>query len=141
MFDLYKKYFTPEEQLKVIETIKMEECIDIFHKNFVKGRINMLCSGNITKTQAFELSNYLYNCIGIKQQIDLNLDKDIIMYDTPSIEITTMPNGNEKNTIMSLNYNLFTIRKTNNNHWKSKILFARLCVAIMSYKYFYENIS
>ena len=49
-----------------------------------------------------------------------------------------MQNGNEQNTIMSLNYNLFTIRKTNGFNWKSKILFARLCAAILSYKYFYE---
>ena len=133
---LYKKYFTPDEQLEVVKNLSMEQCIDIFRKNFISARVNILCSGNVTKTQAYELSNYLYNCIGLKKQLDLNLEKDIINYDSPYTKRINTINKDEQNTVMSLNYNLFTIRKT--NKWKSKILFARLCVAILSYKYFYS---
>jgi insulysin len=139
--NIYPKYFMPNEQLKEAENITMSECIEIFRNNFIKARTNILCSGNINSETAEYLSTKLYESLGIKENINdqniFNINMDLINYNTPYIKIIKSSNNEEKNNIMTYNYNLFTFRKIGKK-WESKILFARLCASLLSYKYFYS---
>lgn len=141
LFDktIYNNFFDPELQIETAKKIKFKDCIKTFRDNFIINKTNILCCGNIDKEDVLILTDKLYNYINSKQSNNNNNIIDSLNnYITLYKKIIKSSNKDETNSVMTLNYNLFNIKKISGNNWKSKILFARLCNAVLNYKYFHS---
>lgn len=135
---IYKKYFTPEEQYEVAKTMTLEKCREIFRKNFVDCRVSILTTGNINKENAEQLNNNLYRNLGLQKQIDIVLDDIMNRLDEPQTIIVKSPNKKQENSIGIIVFDLFKFRKNYTHKWKSMVLFARIYNTIIANKFFYE---
>jgi len=131
---LYDKYYLPEDQLKVIDTISQDRMKTTFKKNFKDCRINMLISGNLTKKEAMTFGSSVYNALGDISQIDSTFEDNIKRIEKPKLIVLRSEEGD--NNLMTFTYDLFRLRKSYTGHWKSKLLFLRLCNKMLSNKYF-----
>lgn len=135
---IYKTFFTPEEQYEVAKTMTLEKCRDIFKKNFIDCRVSILTTGNIKKEEAETINNNLYKNLGLQKQIDITLDDNMNRIDKTQTIIIKSPNRKQENSIGVIVFDLFKLRKNYTNKWKSLVLFARIYNTIIANKFFYE---
>jgi secreted Zn-dependent insulinase-like peptidase len=135
---IYKTYFTPEEQYEVAKIMTLEKCKDIFRKNFNDCRVSILTTGNIKKEEAEKINNNLYNNLGLQKQIDIILDDNMNRIDNTQTIIIKSPNRKQENSIGVIVFDLFKFRKNYTHKWKSMVLFARIYNTIIANKFFYE---
>jgi len=134
---IYKKYYTPEEQLRVITNIDMKKCCEIFKANYNDCRVSILSCGNITEEEGDNLNNIMYNSLSLNKQIEIDLSESVNKINDYK-KIVKFDNPDENNSVMTYNYKLFRIKKDLTSKWKSLLLFSRICNSILSYKYFYK---
>ena len=94
----------------------------------------MLISGNLSVEDASKLGSAVYSALGDISQREFSSDDNIKRIEKPMKII--LKTEDEENNLMSVTYDLFRMRKSYTENWKSKLLFLRLCNKILSNKYF-----
>jgi insulysin len=135
---IYKTYFTPEEQYEVAKKMTLEKCKEIFRNNFKDCRVSILTAGNINKEEAEKINNNLYKNLGLQKQIDIILDDNMNRIEKIKTTIIKSPNRKQENSIGVIVFDLFKFRKNYTHKWKSMVLFARIYNTIIANKFFYE---
>ena len=132
--NIYEQYYLPDVQLQALKNISQEKMVSCFRKNFKNSRVNMLISGNLSKEDASKLGSAVYSALGDISQREFSSDDNIKRIEKPMKII--LKTEDDENNLMSVTYDLFRMRKSYTENWKSKLLFLRLCNKILSNKYF-----
>ena len=136
--EVYKTFFTPEEQYEAVKNIDINKCREIFKKCYNNCRVNILTVGNITKDVCNSLNDKLYTNLNIKSNLELNLDDILKRIDKPVIKHIKSPNKQEENSVAAIIYDLDRFRKHYTKGWKSQVLFYRIYNTLVVNKFFYE---
>jgi len=133
---LLKTFYTPYDMKNFIKKSKYDECKKIFFDIIKNCNTNIVISGNIKQNDAITYSKMIYNYLNIKNNIDIdinnnNLNKLIYPFNPKCKNL----NKNESNTMFTLSYILFSLKKSDPVFYKENA-FLNLIDSIFDIRYF-----
>jgi insulysin len=133
---LLQTYYTPYDMKKFIKTSTYDECKKIFFNIIKNCNTNIVVSGNIKNDDAILYSKLIYNYLHINNNIDLDtnntkLNKINYPFNPKCINF----NKNESNTMFTLTYILFSLKKSDPMFYK-ETAFLNLVDSILDIRYF-----
>lgn len=130
-----KKSYDNYDLIKYIKNINYNDCKDTFFNIRKKCITSIFISGNINKKESIILCDRLYSYLNVETELQPDFNKNIIKKQTPYIRIYSNRNEKEKNTLFTLLYKIFSIKKTD-KEYAQKIAFLILLDSIANIQYF-----
>lgn len=135
---LLNKYYTPYEMKDFILNSTYDECKNLFFDIIKKCNTTIVVSGNIYKENALKYANILYYYLPIKNKIEIDInDTRLQKLEYPYIPKCINYNKDEKNTIFTLSYILFSLKKSDPTFYDN-VAFLQLLDSILDIRYFIE---
>jgi secreted Zn-dependent insulinase-like peptidase len=133
-----KKYFDSYDIIKYIKDNTFEKCKDTFFNIIKNAATNIMISGNINKNDAENVADKLYSCFNIAHELEPNFDKNIRKRNLPYIDIYFNRNIKEKNTMFTMMYEVFSVKKNDKDYtdYSDYIAFLSLLNSISNTQYF-----
>lgn len=133
---LLQTYYTPYDMKNFINKSSYDECKKIYYDIIKNCNTNIVVSGNIRNDEAIKYSKLIYNCLHITNNISLDINitklKDINYPFNPKCKNY---NKNEPNTMFTLSYILFSLKKSDPMFYK-ETAFLNLVDSILDIRYF-----
>jgi secreted Zn-dependent insulinase-like peptidase len=133
-----KKYYDSYDIIKYIKDNTFEKCKDTFFNIIKNAATNIMISGNINKNDAENVADKLYSCFNIAHELEPNFDKNIRKRNLPYIDIYFNRNIKEKNTMFTMMYEVFSVKKNDKDYtdYSDYIAFLSLLNSISNTQYF-----
>ena len=133
---LLDKFYTPYDMKKYIKNSSYDECKKILFDTIKKCNTNIVVSGNIKQAEALANSNLIYQYLHIQKAVDVDIDTTRLK----NIKYPFYPkcknfNKDEKNTMFTLSYILFSLKKSDPMFYNENA-FLNLVDAIFDIRYF-----
>ena len=133
---LLQTYYTPYDMKKFIKTSTYDECKKIFFNIIKNCNTNIVVSGNIKNDDAILYSKLIYNYLHINNNIDLDTNNTKLnKINYPFNPKCKNFNKNESNTMFTLTYILFSLKKSDPMFYK-ETAFLNLVDSILDIRYF-----
>jgi secreted Zn-dependent insulinase-like peptidase len=130
-----KKSYDNYDLIKYIKNTNYNDCKDTFFNIRKNCTTSIFISGNINKEDSIRLCDKLYSYLNIATELKPDFNKNIRKKQTPYVRIYSNKNEKEKNTLFTLLYEIFSIKKTD-NEYAEKIAFLILLDSISNIQYF-----
>ena len=135
---LLNTYYTPYEMKDYILNSSFDECKKLFFDIIENCNTTIVVSGNIRKNDAIKFSNQIYECLPIKNKINIDMnDNKLKTIDYPFIPKCKNYNKKEKNNVMTLSYVIFSLKKSDPEFYDN-VAFLQLIDAVLDIRYFIE---
>lgn len=133
---LIKKYYDYYDLFPFIKNSNFDTCKSTFFNCIKESITSILISGNINKDDAIKLADKLYSNFGIEKELEPNFTNNLKTKSTfPYIDTYYNLNIKEKNTLFTLMFELFSIKKGDTNY-TDNIAFLILLNSITNTQYF-----
>jgi insulysin len=133
---LLQTYYTPYDMKNFIKTSTYDECKKIFFNIIKNCNTNIVVSGNIKNDDAILYSKLIYNYLHINNNIDLDINNTKLnKINYPFNPKCINFNKNETNTMFTVSYILFSLKKSDPMFYK-ETAFLNLVDSILDIRYF-----
>jgi insulysin len=133
---LLDKFYTPYDMKKYIKNAKYYDCQKLFFDIIKNSNTNIVVSGNIKQNDAQTYSSLIYNYLHIQNNVVINMDDTKLK----NIKYPFYPkcknfNKDEKNTMFTLSYILFSLKKSDPTFY-DEVAFLNLINSVFDIRYF-----